>query len=149
MALCLAAAALIFLIALDTTPIADDYGDLLSIMHSGVFQYLHGYWIGLTDRYSDAIFMVALVKLFGTAATHVATPMLIVLLACFCVAGARTASTAPRRGFDAAVVGCLAAINIAVSTPSIFDRLGWFNAVAIYLAAVVALSGLQRGWPCW
>ena len=75
-AACLIATALIVLIALHTTPIADDYGDLASIGHSGVLTYLHGYWVGLTDRYANAVFMVLLIKAFGTAAIHVATPLL-------------------------------------------------------------------------
>lgn len=43
--------------------------------------------------------------------------------------------------FDQFLIGCLTATAIAVSTPSIFDTLGWFNAVAIYLTGVVAAVG--------
>ena len=147
-ALCVSAGVLIVLVALDTTPIADDYGDLPSIQHTGVFQYLHNYWIGLTDRYSNAVFMVVLVKLFGPAAIHIATPLLIALLLCFCVTGARTISASAQPICEAVVVGCLAAITVAASTPSIFDTLGWFNAVAIYLAGVVAAVG-TTAWLAW
>lgn len=72
-AACVAATVLIVLVSLRTSPIADDYGDLAQIVHSGAFQYLHSYWLNLTDRYSDAVFMLVLIKLFGTPAIHVAT----------------------------------------------------------------------------
>jgi hypothetical protein len=140
-ALCVAATVIIVLIALDTTPIADDYGDLPAVLHSGVFQYLHGYWIGLTDRYANAIFMVVLIKLFGTAAIHIATPLLLALLFCFCVAAAHAVAAAAHRRYESAVVGGVLAITVAVSTPSIFDTLGWFNAVAVYLTGIVAAAG--------
>ena len=90
LAVCVAAAVLILLVALDTTPIADDYGELPGIEHSGFFQYLHSYWFNLTDRYSNAVFMTVLVKLFGAAAIHIATPLLIAVLFCFCVVAAGT-----------------------------------------------------------
>jgi hypothetical protein len=140
-AVCAAAMVLIVLVALDTAPIADDYGDLSSILHAGVFQYLHSYWVGLTDRYSNAIFMVVLIKLFGGAAIHVATPLLIALLFCICLLAVRAIGGPERGPYEAAVVAAIATVTIAVSTPSIFDTLGWFNAVAIYFAGVVAAVG--------
>jgi hypothetical protein len=34
-----------------------------------------------------------------------------------------------------------------VSAPSLFDTIGWFNAVAIYLAGMTATVGCRRpGW---
>jgi hypothetical protein len=140
-AACVAAAVLIVLIALDTTPIADDYGDLVQIGHSGVFPYLHSYWVGLTDRYANAVLMVVLIKLFGTAAVHVATLLLVGLLFSFCAVATRLVSGPGSSLSQAAAIGGVAAIAIATATPSLFDTLGWFNAVAIYLAGVVAAVG--------
>lgn len=138
---CIAAAVLIVLIAVHTTPIADDYGDIPQIEHQGVFQYLHSYWLGLTDRYSDAAFMVVMIKLFGAAAIHVATPLLITVLFGSCAVAARAVGGPDHSRWEAATVGGVAAIAIAGATPSIFDTLGWFNAVAIYLTGTVAAAG--------
>lgn len=138
---CIAAAVLIVLIAVHTTPIADDYGDIPQIEHQGVFQYLHSYWLGLTDRYSDAAFMVVMIKLFGAAAIHVATPLLITVLFGFCFVAAQRIGRPDHTRWEAAFVAGVAAIAIASATPSIFDTLGWFNAVAIYLTGVVAAIG--------
>ncbi|MGH2872904.1 MAG: hypothetical protein ACRDL5_10655 [Solirubrobacteraceae bacterium] len=137
----MAAAVLIFLIALDTTPIADDYGEFAGIMHAGTFQYLHSYWVGITDRYSNAALMVVLVKLFGTAAIHIAAPLLLALLLWFCVVAARAAGMTSQSRFQGIVASGLVAITIAVAAPDIFDASGWFNSVTIYLAGLVATAG--------
>lgn len=141
LALCVAAAVLIILVALDTTPIGDDYGELAGIMHAGALQYLHSYWLGVTDRYSNAIFMVVLVKLFGTAAIHVAAPLLLALLLWFCVVAARSARMISQSWFEPVVAGGLVAITIVLAAPDIFDASGWFNSVTIYLAGLVATAG--------
>jgi hypothetical protein len=138
---CLAATVLIVMIALHTTPIADDYGDLAQLDHSSALQYLQGFWLNLTDRYADAVFLVALIKPFGLAAIHIATPLLFALLCGFCAVAARVASGPAQSRRRSAVVGVVAAVAIAMAAPSLFDTLGWFNAVAIYLTGVVAAAG--------
>jgi hypothetical protein len=81
-------------------------------------------------------------KVFGAEAVQVTS---LVLLALFCVLAsicAGYAGAGRRARFGAPLLGCLAAVGVVASTPSLFDTFGWFNSVAIYFAAVVASVGV-------
>lgn len=129
-------------VAMSTTPIADDYTFVTVIPGSDAVSFLHGYWAGLTDRYSDAVLMLATVSAFGSAALQV-TPMLLLALMCWFFARiANDCGVAQHGRAIPAAVGILLSAALVVTAPSVFDTLGWYTAVAIYLAGVVAGVGV-------
>lgn len=140
--LSLVALALAVQVSLSTTAIADDYTFVSAIPSTGVVTFLHDYWTGLTDRYANAVLMVATLRVLGPAALQI-TPVLLLGLLCFFAARIARAVGAARSGRAVApAVGVLAASALIVTAPSIFDTVGWYTAVAIYLAGVVAGIGV-------
>lgn len=110
---CIAAVALIVLIAAHTSPVADDYGDIALIGHAGALKFLQSFWLHLTDRYSDAVFTVVLIKPLGAAAIHIATPLLVAALFGFCVVTARSIDRSDHSLREAGTVGSVGAVAIA------------------------------------
>jgi hypothetical protein len=60
----------------------------------------------------------------------------------FATIAARHAGAARRVRPGAPLIGCIATVAMIVSAPSLFDTIGWFNAVAIYLAGLTAAVGV-------
>lgn len=138
-ALCvMVAAAVAVLVAINSRPIADDFGLMPWIGNSSPLSFLHSYWIGLTDRYANAVLLLLSVKAFGVHAVQLTPLLLLALLCAFATIAARNAGAGRRGRLGAPLIGCLAVIAMIVSAPSLFDTIGWFNAVAIYLAGMTA-----------
>lgn len=129
-------------VSMSTTPIADDYAFLSGIPGSDPLSFLHGYWATLTDRYSDAVLMLATIGAFGSAALKF-TPILLLALMCWFFARMASDCGVARHGpAVSAAVGVIGSAALIVTAPSVFDTLGWYTAVAIYLAGVVAGIGV-------
>lgn len=142
-ALCvMVAGAVAVLVAINSTPIADDFGWIPWIGTSSPFSFLHIYWIGLTDRYANAVLLLLTVKAFGVHAVQLTPLLLLALLCAFATIAARNAGAGRRGRLGAPLIGCLAITAMIVSAPSLFDTIGWFNAVAIYLAGLTATVGV-------
>ena len=147
MAISLVGIGILASVAVHSTPIADDYGWLTEITGPSPLVFLHFYWIAATDRYSNALLLMLTVKVFGGGAVQITPLLLFALLWLFSAIavrsiGARADAGPWDTGAGRAVLGCLAALEIIVTAPSLFDTFGWYNAVTIYLAGVVATSGL-------
>ncbi len=141
----LAIFAIVALVAFNSTPIADDYTTFVAIPAQSPWSWLHNYWMTLTDRYSNALLMEFTVKLLGQTAIHVTPVLLLALMAWFLTIAARNVGVIEGRRGAAVAVGLVSTVAVAMSAPSVFDSLGWFNAVAIYLAGIVAAAGVL-GW---
>jgi hypothetical protein len=133
---------IVALVAFNSTPIADDYTTFVAIPAQSPWSWLHGYWMTLTDRYSNAVLMELTVKLLGQTAIYVTPVLLLALMAWFLTIAARNVGVIKGRSGAAVPIGLVSTIAVALSAPSVFDSLGWFNAVAIYLAGVAAAAGV-------
>jgi hypothetical protein len=124
---------------------ADDY-EYLPMVHSmSLPSFMHIYWNGVTDRYSNGVWEFATVRLLGTAALEVMPLVLLAALAGFLVATVRT--VAGRVGIAASplewlALGLLAAVALVGTAPSLLDTIAWFNSVGFYLTSVVAFAGV-------
>jgi hypothetical protein len=142
-ALCvLVAAVVVILVALNSTPIADDIGVIPWIHNASPLSFLHGYWSGLTDRYANAVLLLLTVEAFGVHAVQLTALLLVALMCAFATIAARSAGAGRRVRPGTPLIGCLATVAMIVSAPSLFDTIGWFNAVAIYLAGLTAAVGV-------
>jgi hypothetical protein len=149
-AVILAGFVILVTVILKTSPMADDY-EYLPMVHSmGFASFLHLYWNGVTDRYSNGIWEFATVRLFGIGALKVMPLTLLAALGVFGVSTVR--ALANRVGVTASRVewlslGTLGVVALVGTAPSLLDTLAWFNSVGFYLASVVALAGLVT-WIC-
>jgi hypothetical protein len=144
----LIAAGFVILVAviLRTSPMADDY-EYLPMVHSmGFFSFLHLYWNGVTDRYSNGVWEFVTVRLFGISALKVMPIALLATLSGFGVSTVRVVSE--RAGMATSrvewlLLGILGAVALVGTAPSLLDTIAWFNSVGFYLASVVGFAGLM------
>ena len=140
----LAGAVYLALIAIDSRPIADDWGFLGASAHLSSGGYLAHYWNTASDRFSSFVLVLAAVRIFGDAAVNVVPLVLLASLWAFAtVVMWHGFSEAARLG--TAAVGLLAVVAVGASGPSLYDSLGWLNSTGFYLAGFTSAAGLV----CW
>lgn len=132
------------LIAVDSRPIADDWGFLGASDHLSAYGYLQHYWDTASDRFSSFVLVLASIRLFGDAAVNVTALLLLALLWGFASWAVRLGSRS-LAWTGATAVGLLVAVAVVGSAPSLFDSVGWLNSTAFYLASFSTAFGIV----CW
>jgi hypothetical protein len=132
-------------VILKTSPMADDYEYIPMVHGMDFFSFLHLYWSGVTDRYSNGVWEFASVRLFGIGALKVMPIALLVVLSGFGASIVRAVAeqaemTASR--IEWLLLGILGSVALVGTAPSLLDTIAWFNSVGLYLASVVAFAGV-------
>ncbi len=144
-ALVVAGLIILVVVVLKASPMADDYEYLPMVHGTSFFGFLHLYWNGVTDRYSDGLWEDVTVRLFGASATNVTPLALLVLLFGFGLSTVRMVTRhagATDSRFEWLLLGMLGVIALVGTAPSLLDTVAWFNSVGFYLASVVASAGV-------
>lgn len=134
----------IVLVAVDSRPIADDWG-IISLAGRSSFWSFMNFYLGSTGRFSQVALGWLSGRLFGSAADTV-TPLILLALALAFAArtvhGIGRIADAEIGWMASAGLAMLAVVSVLATAPSIYDTVGWLAALIGYLAAPVAAIGV-------
>jgi len=131
----------IVLVAIYSRPVGDDWWHIVYARDSSLASEFQKEWLGGSDRFSGTVLLIGAIRLFGTSAVNITPIVLLLLLWALAALILRQCTSLTGRflpWFDASALALLAVVAVVATAPSVYDTVGWFSGVVIYLAAVVS-----------
>ena len=130
----------IVLIAVDSRPIADDWSFIPRAQQWGFGRYM-GFYLGGSGRFSQFALTWLTGRLFGSTAVNIVPLAMLALtlgLGAWLLWGAAALANRQLSWPEAVCVSLLGLVTAFASAPGLYDTVGWFAAVVIYIAGPVA-----------
>lgn len=147
----LALLALFVIAAVAARPIADDPRYYTLIRDHDLTGFIERHLLEETGRYSQAVLIWIVVRVFGTAAMQVTPILLALLLAAAVIAAIRTFARRPWGAWRLAIpAGLVIGMVGVLGVPSVPDAWLWLSSATVYLPGIpvwiLAVVCLARAW---